>query len=91
MRRLSSLLLLCIPLIAAAQGRKGDWLLRGNIWVNHYENGYGKSYRVNYQYAQIGYYVRDGLSIGLIEELSFNKDYWSTIGIQPFIRRTFFF
>ncbi|MBK9013629.1 MAG: hypothetical protein IPM82_05850 [Saprospiraceae bacterium] len=90
MRRLSSLLLLCIPLIAAAQGRKGDWLLRGNIWVNHYENENEKSYRVNYQYAQIGYYVRDGLSIGIIEELSLNRDYWSVAGFQPFLRGTLF-
>lgn len=90
MRHLLSLLLFYFPLFVSAQGKKGDWLVRGNISFNHYEYDYAKNFQVNYQYAQIGYYIKNGLSIGIIEEFSFNHDYWSVASVQPFLRGTLF-
>lgn len=69
---------------------KGDWLLRGNVWVDHYEIPESKSYRINYFRSQIGYYFKKGLCLGIIDELSFNTKYWSTFGAQPFFRATLF-
>ncbi|MCC6726452.1 MAG: hypothetical protein IT258_18260, partial [Saprospiraceae bacterium] len=90
MRSIALLVISIFTSTLKAQGLKGDWLLRGNAWVDHYEIPESKSYRVNYFRSQIGYYFKKGLCLGLIDELRFNTKNWSNYGVQPFLRATLF-